>query len=278
MFQQIIQAINDFPPLSDTAQLIHQLHRNAPEGIEPENLVNVIESDPVLSANILRLTNSPFYGLKTQVSSAMHATTLLGVNTVYAITLQFAMNQNIKPASGVLGMPSERFNNMCALQRSLLTQWYTSIDAQTAHYLAPLALMMETGKLILENELRQSEYYGEYVSAMPQSDTIEGFEQEFLGETTYALTAELFRHWNLDATYTQILIAMDSGSDDKQITRYAQLLRVIRTAVNMKAQLSPKSIDTASELVQVMGYSAEAFTKMAKKLKIINETHFSRIH
>lgn len=278
MFQQLVQSINDFPPLSDTAQLIHELHRSSPEGIEMKSLVGAIESDPILTANILRLINSPYYGLRTKVSTITRATAMLGVNYVYAITLKYAMSQSIRHESGVLGLSNDQFNNICVLQRSLLLQWYTTINAEIANYLAPLALMMELGKVILEKELRGSSYHGEYMHGLPHSERMEHYEQEFLGATTYMLTSELFGHWNLDPVYVEILASMDTSTDKEEIIRYVQIMHVIRTAVNIREQLTPESIERASEIVSGLGHSADAFAKTAKKLKILNETQFSRIH
>lgn len=48
-------------------------------------LGRLVEVDPALSARVLRLVNSPFFGLKAKVNSASRAVVLLGFSTVQAI-------------------------------------------------------------------------------------------------------------------------------------------------------------------------------------------------
>jgi len=49
------------------------------------DLGKLIESDPALSARVMHLANSPFYGLAQQVGSALRAVTVLGAVTVRAL-------------------------------------------------------------------------------------------------------------------------------------------------------------------------------------------------
>ena len=53
-------------------------------------LAHVIESDPVLSARVMRLANSPYYGLSRKVSSAARAVIMLGFSTVRALAVSAA--------------------------------------------------------------------------------------------------------------------------------------------------------------------------------------------
>ncbi|MCZ7525316.1 MAG: HDOD domain-containing protein [Acidimicrobiia bacterium] len=45
----------------------------------------VIESDPALSLQVIRMANTPYYGLSTQVANARHAVTVLGFGLVRTI-------------------------------------------------------------------------------------------------------------------------------------------------------------------------------------------------
>jgi putative nucleotidyltransferase with HDIG domain len=54
------------------------------------DLARVVETDPALSAQVLRLANSPFYGLSNTVASAGRAVMLLGFTTVRALAVSGA--------------------------------------------------------------------------------------------------------------------------------------------------------------------------------------------
>lgn len=84
-FHKIVERIVDLPTLpkvvmslvsaiedpNSNARIIHQIMSN----------------DPVLAAKILKLVNSSFYGLATQISSIQQAVVILGFNTVRSMAL-----------------------------------------------------------------------------------------------------------------------------------------------------------------------------------------------
>jgi putative nucleotidyltransferase with HDIG domain len=55
------------------------------------DVATVISSDPVLSAKVLRLVNSPVYGFPGRISSITHAVVLLGYNVVKGLALGTAV-------------------------------------------------------------------------------------------------------------------------------------------------------------------------------------------
>ncbi len=54
------------------------------------DLARLIETDPALSARVMRLANAPYYGLTRKVSSAARAVVLLGFSTVRALAVSAA--------------------------------------------------------------------------------------------------------------------------------------------------------------------------------------------
>lgn len=54
------------------------------------DLARLVETDPALSAQVMRLANSPYYGLSQNVSSAGRAVVLLGFTTVRALAVSGA--------------------------------------------------------------------------------------------------------------------------------------------------------------------------------------------
>ena len=56
------------------------------------DLGRLIESDPALSTQVIRLSNTAFYGLSGKVASAWRAVTVLGLSTVRAIATTAAFD------------------------------------------------------------------------------------------------------------------------------------------------------------------------------------------
>lgn len=55
--------------------------------VSAEEIGILIEKDQVLSAKVLRLANSPFYGFPARIASVGHAVVVLGLNVVKGLTL-----------------------------------------------------------------------------------------------------------------------------------------------------------------------------------------------
>ncbi len=54
-------------------------------------IARLIGSDPALAAKVLRLTNSPMYGLKCEVRTVSHAICLLGLSAIRPLALSFSL-------------------------------------------------------------------------------------------------------------------------------------------------------------------------------------------
>jgi diguanylate cyclase (GGDEF)-like protein len=66
------------------------------EDLDLAKIAKVITNDPALSAKMLRLVNSPSYGLRQQVRTVVHALALLGVNAVRTLALSFSLSSDLK--------------------------------------------------------------------------------------------------------------------------------------------------------------------------------------
>ncbi|QOY53679.1 HDOD domain-containing protein [Candidatus Sulfurimonas marisnigri] len=267
-FKNLVASIESLPPLSDVAISIQRLFANGAYNVNTRELVKTIESDAILTANILKMINVPHYGLSYKISSISQAVALFGINTIYGVVLKYAINEHLRSDTGIYGLSGSSFNEMCHLQRNLILRWYSRINIRDAQFLAPLVLMMETGKLILEQEIKYSDYLQEYLSGLYQCEDIEEYEKELFETTSFYVSALLFEHWNLEPLYIDILKGIDFEQDgDFKMKEYENVLKVIKTAINVKEILSDKSIKKASEIVKKMGMDVSDFEEIAYRVK-----------
>lgn len=82
---KIIAKAENIPPLPSLARELVRLTRNDKTLIK--DFVEQIKKDQGLSSRIIKLVNSPFYGLRQEISSIDRATVLLGLNTVKNLAL-----------------------------------------------------------------------------------------------------------------------------------------------------------------------------------------------
>jgi len=89
--KQILQDIHDIPPLPEIATRVMQL-TNDPD-VSAAELNKVISQDEALTANLLKLCNSSYYGLPRVISSVTQAIMYLGFQTVRNMVLSTALDR-----------------------------------------------------------------------------------------------------------------------------------------------------------------------------------------
>ena len=87
--EEVLKGLEKLPTLPGIAMKILELVRD--EDTNLKEIAEVLSTDPPLSAQVLKLINAPFYGVRTQVTSVPHAVSLLGLNTVKNLALSFSL-------------------------------------------------------------------------------------------------------------------------------------------------------------------------------------------
>jgi len=266
-FETIVKSINSLPPLSDAILEIQEL-LNEQDDVNVKELVTLMESDALLAANILKLTNSPLYGFSRTISSITQSVTLLGLSQINSFIISYAVEEHIKANTEVYKLSNEKFNDMCYMQSTMVRQWYSKIDIKDAEFLSSIALIMESGKLILAQEITNSSYERDFQIGLVKCKNIEQYEDDLIGTTSYRLSALLFEHWKLDPLYFKILESLDSDDEvDEDIEIYVKIINIIRTAINVKEFLTKQSVLKACKLLKEANLEVEPFVKEAIKIK-----------
>lgn len=268
-FRTIVEGIKELPPLSDTAKVIARLYSDGAENVNTANLIKAIESDAALTVNILKIINSPYYGFSRKIASVSQAVTLFGTELIYGLVVKFCIGNvlvaNVRP----YGVTSSQFNTISHMQSALMNQWYSKIDLRHAQFLTPLALMMESGKLVVSREIVKASKIKEFQEGFKDTEDTVVYEHSFFKTSSYFVTGLLFEHWNLDPIYARILKELDfiTHNEDKQMQRYITSLDAVRTAVNVKEVLTRDSITDACNMVEEMGHNVDDFVSVIKRLK-----------
>ena len=271
-YESIVKNIDEMPPLSNIIKNMQQLYSRGTANVNMKELIQLIEADAMLTANILKEINSPYYGFSRKISSISQAVMLFGITRIKAFVFQYAMSKQLTVDTEIYGFNNEQFNDMCILQSSLMMQWFAKVNLRDTDILMSLALIMESGKLIIAKELYASDYLEVYREGFLSCDNIVVYEQEFFCTTSYYLSSVLFRHWNLEPMYADVLEAMDAEEKRKQefdakIIMLSNALDVVRTAINLKEVLTDTSVNKAIIKVKRMGLDSAHFEKTASRVK-----------
>jgi len=268
-YKSIVSQIESLPPLSDSAILIQKLYQEGAENVDIIKLVRIIESDALLAANILKRINAPIYGFSKKIASVSQAVALFGTHMIYGLVINYAMDEKIKADTKAYSISPKKFNDMCLLQSHLMMQWYSKIDLRHAQFLAPLALIMESGKLILAREIMKSSYLEEFQTGLKKCDDISKYEFNLVDTSSYYISGLLFDYWNLEPLYVRMLKNLDFEDEDitGKMEYYIDTLDVVRTAINVKDILSDNSIEKAAVIVDDLNLDSEHFKHVAHRIK-----------
>jgi HD-like signal output (HDOD) protein len=176
------------PPLSTVAsRIVQQASQESPDLTA---LARLIELDPALTVSVLRLVNSPFYGLSRQVGTVSEAIMVLGMGTVRRVAMASAIAQPLQQ----LGLKRSLVETMWrkALAGAVLA--CRLLDGHAQSQVAFTAgVLQDLGRLDLY--LRSPELYA----------TMEGLagaelchaEQDAFGQTHAQAGAQLAEAWAL---------------------------------------------------------------------------------
>ena len=87
--QREIDSLSNLPTLPGVLEFVNSMVDE--DSSNAQSLGEIIARDQVLSAKVLRLVNSPFYGFPGRISSVNHAIVLLGFNVVKGLLLSTAV-------------------------------------------------------------------------------------------------------------------------------------------------------------------------------------------
>ncbi len=266
-FEDIVKSIESLPPLPESVQEIQRVFNSG--DVEIMTLVKIIESDPILTADILALCNAPLYSFSKTISSISQATTLLGITNIRSFVLSSAIKSTFKINLDAYGLNSSKFVDISSMQSKLMFQWYMGVDIEKSAILTPLSFLLEMGKLLLGNELAKSEYCQAFKDEIKDDVvSIDELEDIYTGFTTYKINKLLFEHWNFDQMFIDIMDYMITSNEKlDHLKEYADSIKVLHSAINVRGTLSDENIVKSLALAKKSGFDEVKYKKVLFRIK-----------
>lgn len=222
---------------------VHRLQRMMGDPKTSMNDLSVmITSNPLLSAKILQVANSAYYGMEQKLNSISHAIMIIGMVNIKAIIYH----------EGVLqALNEQNFRNNPAMQTIWQHANYASICSSYLHYLFgdlnmgtlfTLGLLHDIGKFILMKLPPLSADNGEPPPAYSSDWTL--VEEERIYGINHALVGQLaVRHWGLSPLivraialhHAPALLDAETLGLDQEIQHYLLILFLADQAAHLFA-------------------------------------------
>ncbi len=193
--KQLVSGIDSLPSLPETYARLQQTMQNPDCSLA--DVAKIIEQDLAMSAKILQLVNSAFFGLYKHINSPTRAVNLLGMDTIKALVLGVGVFSEIK--SG----PSKIFSISALWSHSMATAAFAkkiagevSEDQEMIDHCFIAGLLHDVGKLLLFSRL--PEQYEQAVVMAGETDcTLDEAELRIFGTGHGEIGGYLIGLWGL---------------------------------------------------------------------------------
>jgi len=263
-------------PFPVAAKRLEELTRTSTARIE--QVVLVLESDPALSARLLRLVNSAGYGLKVRCTSVRHAAVLVGTRRLNQVATTAAILDLFESSNTLAAELLEHAAIVGSLCR------YLAVHLGLPHdELFTCGFLHDIGKIMLLDTEREvypallREFGGNADSVHEQERRVFGFDHATLG--AHVLTA-----WNIPEPVPKVIAWHHQPARALQDSLLSAMVQTLRLADLLAYELGRRQeqegiqLVAASEAAQYLDISEPQLAAMWHDLSALRDRSKARSH
>ncbi len=198
-FETVLSNSQKLPTLPGIAiKILEAVQKERPD---LQEIAEVLSTDPPLSAEVLKLINSPFFGLTRKVTSVFHAVSMLGMNVVKNMALSFALIKKFSSTTQAeFDYPRFWKNSLTtAIAARMIAEQVSAEVSEDAFF---LGLLHDMGLLALARCL-PDQYRLVLQEAEAGNCSLHQAENQILGFDHMAIGRHLVRSWGLPSKFWQ---------------------------------------------------------------------------
>jgi HD-like signal output (HDOD) protein len=238
MDQRILNFILRMPGFSPTVTKVFEIC-NRPE-TSSHDLNRVISLDPVLTGRVMKLVNSAYYSLGTEVTSLIHAIILLGLNTVKNLALSTAVLEGMGGLDSFSRLSMDDFwvhsLGVGVISRSFARQMRVPITEQEEYFVA--GLLHDLGKVPL-NHCYPEKYDKALEAATVRQMSLYEAEKTHFGIDHCTVGGMIAKKWRLHRNFSDVFYyhhgCEDGGSDNRRFIMIISLANLYANHWNIGA-------------------------------------------
>ncbi|ECP7120100.1 HDOD domain-containing protein [Campylobacter jejuni] len=198
MNELLLKSVEVLPPLPDTVSKLRKYVSEANSNIETMKVAEIISSNPLMTAKLLQLANSPYYGFTREITTINQVITLLGVGNIINIVMADSIRDNFKIDVSPYGLNTQNFLKTCNEEATFIANWLNDEDKKLSHLLVPCAMLLRLGIVIFSNFLIQNHKDKDFLAFLNKNENLALADNEFLGVDHISFLGFLLHRWNFD--------------------------------------------------------------------------------
>ncbi|NSW83460.1 MULTISPECIES: HDOD domain-containing protein [Syntrophothermus] len=192
--EQLVASVDDIPALPSVTIQVIKLTEDPDSTAEDVN--RVITQDQGLTAKVLRLANSAYYGFPRRIRTVTEATVLLGFQTIKSLALAASVSEVLNREVQGYALPAGelwRHSQAVAISCRMIARTVKFRNQEEAY---TAGLLHDIGKVILNRHLQEA--YQEVIDSVQKNGTsfIEA-EEKILGFNHAQVGSRIAEKWNL---------------------------------------------------------------------------------
>ena len=263
--QDLISATSELQSLPSTTVRLTELLDDAT--VDASRVLDIIEKDPSLTSNLLKLSNSAYYGLRRQVGSAREALVMLGNQTIVTLAFATSMGDILR---GPLAAYRLARNDLWyhALGTGLGAVYLTSLDGdRTLRERAFTAgLVHDIGKLILNRPLKAKL---EAIPADCDFETMMAAERSILGFDHAEAGAALAEAWNFPGALVAVIRnhhQPEAAEEDRDLVTAVAAANLVTARLGLGGGVGEPPDETYWSELESLGFVAETVQELMDRL------------
>lgn len=266
--EQILARVESLPPMPAVVQQVLVMLQD--QDFSFPQLMETVRLDPGITAHVINMCNSPFYGLRQKVSSLQQALLLLGSRQLMEIILSGQMAGHYRKDQSGYRLAKGQLWQHCmgtALFAQVLGEKVKFEDPPT---LFTAALLHDVGKLVLSEFVADEFKQIERMVAMGQS--FADAERQVLGVDHALLGAAVARKWNFpESIVTAIAFHHNPGKATKhrELCNLVALANLMCLSVGLGAGVEGLASVVSAELLKEVGLKSRDLDGLFLALKDI---------
>jgi HD-like signal output (HDOD) protein len=226
------------------------------------DMVKILEKDPLLTADILKAANSPLYGFSREINAISQAVGLFGMGTVRGFALASIVKKSFALDLSPYGITNDMFSALSKKQHGLMTAWCIRKENRLLGVLSPAAFLVEIGKVLISQQIMADGKQEEFRDALKDLGDVEAAERKVAGVDTPEVSATIFSQWKFEEGLVDVIRNCQNPTKaQEEDRRAASILNVVRVAVPINGVITDASIQAAKDLINQYSLDMESFEK-----------------
>jgi HD-like signal output (HDOD) protein len=202
-------ALKNLPALPLVATKVAELLTSEPSSFQ--DVADLLETDAALSAEVLRLANSPLIGVRYGVTSVLQALAILGSRRVATLVMTLALSKFLKRAGRSEAMRRLWRHNLATALAARYLAEMSHRDSSQAYY---AGLFHDIGRLAL---LAQEPAF--YDQALADGNDIDEKERIHFGVDLREAGTWVIEEWRLPKAYIEVVLNHHNpGPESSELT------------------------------------------------------------